>query len=197
MGHWWECIGYGTPRSHERRPLPADCMAAAVQAGPGLYGYYPLIDRSGGGGAAGPERRRYYLQVALQERQSPSDLTGIPEYFRLLVKPVVDVILHGADPAAYPRQALLEQGGGLLQRDLDDIQSALLGCRCVRDLGRLGEPYAALAANLSADVPRLTRRELTEKRGEGLLLSDLVQTRRKLGECACKGRPLKADVEAQ
>lgn len=70
----WECIGYGTPESpYERQPLPSDCMGAAVQAGPGLYGYYPLLDRSGGGRA----RPAYYLQIALQESYG---LSGIPEY---------------------------------------------------------------------------------------------------------------------
>jgi hypothetical protein len=29
---------------------------ATSQAGPGAFGYYPLLDRSGGGGAAGPKR---------------------------------------------------------------------------------------------------------------------------------------------
>lgn len=31
----------------------------------GEFGYYPLLDRSGGGGAAGPTRSPYYFQVSL------------------------------------------------------------------------------------------------------------------------------------
>ena len=50
-----------------------------------MFGYYPLLDRSGGGGSAGPVRRPYYFQVALQESQR---LSGIPEYLRILAKPI-------------------------------------------------------------------------------------------------------------
>jgi len=140
MGHWWECIGYGTPsKPYERLPLPPVCMANHIQAGPGLYGYYPLIDRSGGGGLAGPTRPRLYFQVALQES---TRLSGIPEYLRVLAKPVVDLILNGSDPRAADRSNLLRQGGALLQRDLDDIRSALSNCLCLRALGHKGEPYA-------------------------------------------------------
>ena len=67
-------MGYGTPS--ERAELSADCMAARIQAGPGEYGFYPLLDRSGGGGAAGPTRPAHYFQVILQE---PDALSGIPE----------------------------------------------------------------------------------------------------------------------
>ena len=54
-------------------------MDSFIQAGPGLFGYYPLLDRSGGGGHAGPKRPKYYFQIALQE---PNALSGIPEYAR-------------------------------------------------------------------------------------------------------------------
>lgn len=50
-----------------------------------MFGYYPLLDRSGGGGSAGPVRRPYYFQVALQESL---ELSGIPEYLRILAKPI-------------------------------------------------------------------------------------------------------------
>ena len=50
-----------------------------------MFGYYPLLDRSGGGGSAGPVRRPYYFQVALQESLG---LSGIPEYLRILAKPI-------------------------------------------------------------------------------------------------------------
>ena len=186
MGHWWECIGYGTPPNpYERLPLPEDCVAAHVQAGPGLFGYYPLLDRSGGGGSAGPARRPYYFQIAIQE---PTALSGIPEYLRLLAKPVVDVILNGSDPRTHSRERYLADGAGLLMRDLNDIRSALKRCVCARHPFRRGEPFGALAANLSADNPNRTRRELTRMRGEGLLLAEVVEAQRQLGRCACTGR---------
>ena len=75
MGHWWECLGYGD--AGERSPLPPLCTDAHIQAGPGEFGFYPLIDRSGGGGAAGPQRPPYYMAVVLAE---PDALSGIPEY---------------------------------------------------------------------------------------------------------------------
>eukprot|EP00908_Phaeocystis_cordata_P007617 Transcript_18272.p1 GENE.Transcript_18272~~Transcript_18272.p1 ORF type:complete len:354 (-),score=162.70 Transcript_18272:258-1319(-) len=187
MGHWWECLGYGTPKkTYEREPLPKDCMAAAVQAGPGMFGFYPLIDRSGGGGHAGPKRPKYYFQVALQE---PEALSGVPEYLRILTKPVVDVILSGGDPATHPRAEFLAQNAGLLQRDLDDIQSELLQCKCAKKPLHFGEPYKALAANLSADDASLSRRDLTRSNGEGLLLRELVEVvEQQLGSCTCQGR---------
>ena len=39
--------------------------ARAAWQGPGEFGYYPLIDRSGGGGKAGPARDPYYMQVCV------------------------------------------------------------------------------------------------------------------------------------
>ena len=36
MGHWWECLGYGTPS--ERAELPPICTDAHIQA----VGYYVL-----------------------------------------------------------------------------------------------------------------------------------------------------------
>jgi len=194
MGHWWECIGYGTPMSFERLPLPRECVASHVQAGPGLFGYYPLLDRSGGGGLAGPARPKYYFQIALQE---PNALSGIPEYLRVVAKPVVDVILNGSDPYTFPRRELLAQGGGLLKRDLNDIASALQGCKCARRLLAADEPYASLGANLTADLPKLTRRLFTDLTGEGLLLRDLVAVQRhKLGPCICQGREAAAAARA-
>ena len=62
--------------------------------------------------------------------------------------------------------------------------------------------WTALAANLSKDVPGLTRRELTALRAdEGLTLDDLVRVQKsKLGACRCSGRPKRGgggEVEAQ
>ena len=148
-------------------------------------------------------------------------------------QPVVDVILSGGDPATHPRAEFLAQNAGLLHRDLDDIQSELLKCKCAKTaltlavtapsalrhptlrfrstaspphLHRIsiaspphpppllhtltllpplqlircakkplhfGEPYKALAANLSADDASLSRRDLTRRNGEGLLLREV------------------------
>jgi len=184
MGHWWECLGYGTPMRFERAPLPEVCTAAHVQAGPGMYGFYPLLDRSGGSGAAGPRRRPYYMQVALAESY---ELSGIPEYLRIILKPVVDVILAGENPLTVSREALLQQGGGLLRRDFEDIESALTACSCKGAGDNAGEPFAALTAGMPKDNPRQLRRAIAAK-GVGLLLRELVEVQAKLGSCKCKGR---------
>jgi hypothetical protein len=124
--------------------------------------------------------------VALQESYA---LSGIPEYLRVLAKPVVDVILSGANPDTYPRERMLPLGAGLLRRDIDDIKSSLGHCHCTKKPFGLSEPYAALSANLSADVSTETRRQLTHRTQEGLLLRDLVAVQRELGRCTCTGRP--------
>ena len=152
MGHWWECLGYGTP-SERVAPLPPICTDAKIQAGPGEYGYYPTIDRSGGGGAAGPKRSPYYFQVPLQE---PDALSGIPEYLRLVTKPVADLILAGQDPASVPRTEIVKNGGGLLARDVAFIQGELGDCTCSKETQK-GEPYASLMANLPKDDPSKNR----------------------------------------
>ncbi len=81
--------------------LSQACINANIHAGPGLYGYYPLIDRS----------RGYYMQLVVQESYEKS---GIPEYLRIGTKPVVDVIMAGGDPQKAPR-------GSLISLALDDI----------------------------------------------------------------------------
>jgi hypothetical protein len=30
MGHWWECLGYGTPSTFERTPLPKVCTDSHI-----------------------------------------------------------------------------------------------------------------------------------------------------------------------
>lgn len=69
MGHWWECLGYGD--AGERTPLPRACVSRYVQAGPGQFGFYPLLDRSIGGGAAGPARPPMYFSLAVQVHELP------------------------------------------------------------------------------------------------------------------------------
>ena len=63
-------------------------------------------------------------------------------------------------------------------------------CTCAKAKLHKGEPFASLAAEvgLKADEPRLTRRELTKRRNEGLLLRDIVTAQQKLGACECSGR---------
>eukprot|EP00755_Sulcionema_specki_P017989 Sspe_Gene.65743::Locus_38878_Transcript_1_1_Confidence_1.000_Length_2344::g.65743::m.65743 len=110
MGHWFECIGYGTPGG-PGAALPKRCKDEAIQAGPGLYGYYPLIDR----------KRGYYMQIVVQESLEKS---GIPEYLRIVTKPVVDAIMEGKLVANVNRYDLLTAGGGILLRDLVYIQQS-------------------------------------------------------------------------
>jgi hypothetical protein len=182
MGHWWECMGYGTPDEHAA--LPKACTDAAIQAGPGEYGFYPLLDRSGGGGEAGPKRPPYYFQVVLQE---PDPLSGVPEYLRLAAKPVVDLILAGEDPQTAPRQKLLDLGGGLITRDITYIQSELSNCTCTKKPKSHGEPYNTLMAHLPSDNAKLNRRTYS-KYGAGLLLRDITHMQASLGRCYCSGR---------
>lgn len=149
-----------------------------------MFGFYPLVDRSGGGAAAGPTRKPIYFQVALQES---FELSGIPEYLRIALKPVVDVVVAGQDPTSADRKSLLEQGAGLLPRDINDIQSALGECSCKGAPGKSGEPYASLMAGMPKDDPKLLRREISAQ-GFGILLREMVAVHAKLGECKCKGR---------
>jgi len=55
---------------------------------PGAYGFYPLLDRASG----------YYMQIVAFETWSFYPRSGIPEYLRLLVKPMVDAVLRGDAP---------------------------------------------------------------------------------------------------
>jgi len=183
MGHWWECLGYGTPRENEQAALPQDCMDAHIQAGPGEFGFYPLVDRSGGGGAAGPKRPPYYMQVPLQE---PDALSGIPEYLRLVAKPAVDLIMSGVDPSTVSSAALVKAGGALIARDITFIQGELGECRCTGKKGK-GQPYATLMKGLPEDNPKLNRREILAT-GAGITIFDIAKKQKELGKCTCEGR---------
>ena len=58
MGHWFDCLGYGSGHDEgSSAPLSELCLQEAVQAGPGAYGYFPLLDR----------QRGFYMQIVLAE----------------------------------------------------------------------------------------------------------------------------------
>jgi len=107
MGHWFECLDYsGGQRAGSSAALSKFCLDEAIPSGPGAYGYYPLLDR----------KRGYYMQIVLAEdMQCRSE---IPEYLRLIAKPLVDAIIEGK-PAT--DEHLLAYGGGLLMREILDI----------------------------------------------------------------------------
>lgn len=90
------------------------CLNEAIVGGPGAYGYFPLIDR----------KRGYYMQIVLAEDMNCR--SEIPEYLRILAKPMVDAILAG-EPIT--QEKLLSSRGGLLLREIYDIY-AYLPPRC-------------------------------------------------------------------
>lgn len=181
LAQWYECLGYGDPT--ERTELPKICTDPQIQAGPGAFGFYPLYDRSEGGGAAGPKRPPYYLAVVIAESNA---LSGIPEYLRIVLKPVTDIIMGGGDAINTPRAKILAAGGGLLRRDVDFIRESLESCEC-RASRETGEPYAALTKGQPADRKKVSRYDLLED-GEGATLWDIASAAKEVGECTCKGR---------
>ncbi|CAE7584229.1 RANGAP1 [Symbiodinium necroappetens] len=84
MGHWFDCMGYGSGHDEgSSAALSAVCLKESIQAGPGAYGYFPLIDR----------QRGFYMQIVLAEDSRCR--SEIPEYLRIITKPVVDaLVLH-------------------------------------------------------------------------------------------------------
>ena len=86
FGHFRECFdsynGYND-----------DCEKANVHVDPGAFGFYPIIDR----------QHEYYMEIVAFEGSYVSyPRSGIPEYLRQLVKPLVDaVIVAGDDPIAH------------------------------------------------------------------------------------------------
>jgi CubicO group peptidase (beta-lactamase class C family) len=81
FGHFLECFDSADGFTDA-------CGAAQVHADPGAYGYYPLIDR----------RHGYYLQLVAYETAEFYPRSGIPEYLRQLVKPLVDAVMRGDAP---------------------------------------------------------------------------------------------------
>ena len=124
------------------------------------------------------------MQIPLQE---PDALSGIPEYLRLVAKPVVDLIMAGTDPSTYPKNQLLANGGGIIQRDIAFIQGELGACSCSKAPNRKDEPYASLSKLLPADI-KFENRKLVLDRGHGLTLFDIARIQQTLGTCSCEGR---------
>jgi len=111
MGHWFDCMGYGSGHDEgSSAALSALCVKESIQAGPGAYGYFPLIDR----------QRGFYMQIVLAEDSRCR--SEIPEYLRIIAKPVVDALVL-REPISNER--LLQSNGGLLLRELADIRKSL------------------------------------------------------------------------
>jgi len=107
MGHWFDCIGYAAGQeAGASAPLTEFCLGESIQAGPGAYAYFPLIDR----------KRGYYFQIVVAEDSSCR--SEIPEYLRVIAKPVVDAIIEGTP---IDDKHLLSRMGGLVLREITDI----------------------------------------------------------------------------
>ena len=117
----------------------------------------------------------------------PDALSGVPEYLRIIAKPVSDLILNGTDPTTVPNEQILAAGGGLLRRDIEYIATELLTCTCSEVPTTAGEPFNSLLKNLPADQPKVNRRDLL-KQGAGISLLDVIDIQKTLGNCTCKGR---------
>jgi len=84
MGHyglanWFECLLYlGVWRP--------ECDRASIHTSPGIYGWYPVVDRT----------NKYYFQIAF----AGGAVVGPAEsaYMRLAIKPTIDAIIAGAPP---------------------------------------------------------------------------------------------------
>lgn len=107
MGHWFDCIDYAAgQRSGSSAPMPQYCLDENIPSGPGAYGYYPLVDRT----------RGYYMQIVLAE--DTNCRSEIPEYLRVIAKPMTDAIVTGKP---LDDDHLLASNGGLLLREILDM----------------------------------------------------------------------------
>jgi hypothetical protein len=134
-----------------------------------------------------------HQQVILQE---PDALSGIPEYLRIIAKPVVDIILAGEDPDTYPREKLLAAAAGLVYEDVDYIKQSLGECHCLNNKFKRDEPYSSLEKGTGPPQPApsghhhhggANRRDI-ERNGTGLLLREIVPIVKELGNCTCANR---------
>lgn len=49
MGHWFDCMGYGSGHAAGAgAPVSSWCRSEQIQAGPGAFGFFPLVDRKRG-----------------------------------------------------------------------------------------------------------------------------------------------------
>merc|ERR1712183_332643 len=85
-------------------------MGEAIPAGPGAYAYFPLLDR----------KRGYYFQIVIAEDMKCR--SEIPEYLRVIAKPIVDAIIDGSP---IDDQHLLSRMGGIVLREITDIHNFL------------------------------------------------------------------------
>lgn len=112
MGHWFDCMGYGSGQAKgSSAALSKWCTEEKIQAGPGAFGFFPLIDR----------KRGYYMQIVLKEDSKCR--SEIPEYLRILAKPLVDAILEKRGRATEPE--LFQGRGALILREIYDIYKSL------------------------------------------------------------------------
>ena len=185
MGSWVECLGFGiAPKANPNAPLQPRCKAINIHSFPGGSGVYPLIDRSEGGGLAGPERNQSYFGVMVDEVEA---LTGLPEYFRIIAKPVTDVLVGGHKLSEVTDDELLHNLGGLIVRDIDYIRTNLKTCTCEHET-RKGEPYVSLLEGLPADNKALNRNHILQGNSSGVTLRRLINVSKTLGTCTCEGR---------
>lgn len=111
MGHWFDCMGYGSGQAKgSSAQLSQWCADEKIQAGPGAFGFFPLIDR----------KRGYYMQIVLKEDSKCR--SEIPEYLRILAKPLVDAIL---EKRSATERELFEGRGALILREVYDIYKSL------------------------------------------------------------------------
>jgi len=104
FGHFIEC--FDSPAG-----FTAKCAAQQTHIDPGAFGYFPLIDR----------RRNYYMQIVAYEHGEREPYSGIPEYLRFVVKPIVDAIL--ADEADVRSMMASHAYPGLSLADVNYIMS--------------------------------------------------------------------------
>lgn len=107
MGHWFDCMDYAAGQAAgSSAPMYQYCLDENIPAGPGAFGYFPLVDR----------KRGYYFQIVLAEDSNCR--SEIPEYLRMILKPVVDAIIEGKEPTD---EYVLAKDGGLLLREVLDM----------------------------------------------------------------------------
>ena len=88
FGHWVECFN----NRGDGYALPTRCTADGgqeVHGDPGGLAYFPLINRH-----PATHNHSYYLQVVVNEVSKPVDLTGVPEFLRIAIGPIVDAVFR-------------------------------------------------------------------------------------------------------